>query len=195
MFRHIIEPGLEMRLYEERFVEEVFAAIDANRDHLRRFLPWVDKTKSIDDTKTFFFESRLKFANNNGFEAGVWENNHYVGGLGFHFIRWERRFTEIGYWLAADAQGRGIMTKACTAMINHAFDTWKLNKVEIRCDPENARSRAIPERLGFKQEGILRQVLTGGDGQLHESVVYGILADEWAARKTQSSATVVAGRR
>jgi ribosomal-protein-serine acetyltransferase len=71
------------------------------------------------------------------------------------------------------------MTKACRALINHAFDVWKLNKVEIRCDPENARSRAIPKRLGFTEEGTLRQVLMGPDDRMHDGVVYGLLASEW----------------
>jgi ribosomal-protein-serine acetyltransferase len=188
MFRHIIEPGLELRLNDHQHADEMFATVEANREYLRRFMPWVDKSKSVDDTKDFIRKMITRLADNDGFAAGIWENDRYIGNIGFHWIRWERRFTEIGYWLAAGAQGRGIMTKACTAMIDHAFNAWKLNKVEIRCDPENARSRAIPERLGFKQEGILRQILTGGDDQLHDSVVYGMLANEWAARKVQSSA-------
>src|SRR4051812_7957724 len=185
MFCHTIEPGLELRLYEERFADEVYATVIANRDHLRRFLPWVDKTKSVDDTKEFMRKSLQQLANNDGFQGGIWEHGRYVGGLGVHWIRWEPRYTEIGYWLAADAQGRGIMTKAVRAVVDHAFQVWKLNKVEIRCDPENARSRAIPKRLGFTEEGVLRQVLTASDEKLHDSVVYGILASEWAAAKAR----------
>jgi ribosomal-protein-serine acetyltransferase len=182
MFRHIIEPGLELRLNVHQHADEMFAAVDANRDHLRRFMPWVDKTTTVDHTKDFIRKMLTRMADNDGFATGIWEKDRYIDNIGFHSIRWERRFTEIGYWLAANAQGRGIMTKACTAMTAHAFDAWKLNRVEIRCDPENTRSRAIPERLGFKQEAILRQILIGGDGQLHDSVVYGMLADEWASR-------------
>lgn len=182
MFRHIIEPGLDLRLNDHLHADEMFAVVDANREHLRRFMPWVDKTPTIEHTKEFIRKMHTRLADNNGFAAGIWQNDRYVGNIGFHWIRWERRYTEIGYWLSAGAQGRGIMTKACRAMIDHAFGAWKLNKVEIRCDPENARSRGIPQRLGFQEEGILRQILLGGDGRLHDAVVYGILADEWAAR-------------
>jgi ribosomal-protein-serine acetyltransferase len=73
-------------------------------------------------------------------------------------IDWAPRRGEMGYWLAADAQGQGLVTSACRALIQHAFIDYDLNRLEIRCATNNARSRAIPEKIGFVCEGVLRQV-------------------------------------
>ena len=64
----------------------------------------------------------------------------------------------IGYWLAADFQGLGIMTKTCAYLVNYCFDKLNMNRVEIRCASQNYKSQAIPKRLGFKEEGTLRAV-------------------------------------
>jgi ribosomal-protein-serine acetyltransferase len=85
----------------------------------------------------------------------------------------------IGYWLGKTHQGRGTMTRTVGVLLDHAFGTWKLNRVEIRAAPENARSRAIPERLGFRQEGTLREAQRIGDRYL-DDVVYAMLGSDWS---------------
>ena len=70
------------------------------------------------------------------------------------------------------------MTEAVRACVDHAFTTWKLNRVMIQAAVENTRSRAIPERLGFREEGILREVERIGDRML-DDVVYAMLAADW----------------
>ncbi len=98
--------------------------------------------------------------------------------VGFHAIDWVNRHTSLGYWLAADAQGRGTMTTTVDALLPHVFYEWELHRVEIHCAPENCRSRGIPERLGFREEGILRENELVG-GRYLDSVVYGLLVKEW----------------
>jgi ribosomal-protein-serine acetyltransferase len=180
MFSYVIEPNLELRPLEERSAEEMYQVSIANRDHLRPFMPWVEKVKSVEDTRKFIRDSLEGFANRTCFNVGIWEHGKYIGGAGFHHIDWIRQCGEIGYWLAADAQGRGIMTKVCRALINHGFDAMKFHRIEIRCDPDNARSRAIPQRLGFQQEGVLRESLERYDGVMRDAVVYGLLTHEWS---------------
>ena len=72
------------------------------------------------------------------------------------------------------------MTAAVRAYVDHAFGTWKLNRVTIQAAVDNARSRAIPERLGFRQEGILRETERVGERML-DGVVYAMLAADWPA--------------
>jgi ribosomal-protein-serine acetyltransferase len=182
MFKHIIEPGLELRVHNERHAEEMYAVVDANREHLGRFMPWVEKTNSVEDIKNYIRRTLQGHTDNKELQAAIWLDGKYIGGIGFHTINWHRRFGEIGYWLAADAQGRGIMTKCVRAFVDHAFGELKLNRVEIRCDPENARSRAIPKKLGFVEEATLRQVLNGPQDSLHDAVIYGQLRSEWEAQ-------------
>jgi ribosomal-protein-serine acetyltransferase len=97
---------------------------------------------------------------------------------GFHAVNWLHRSTSIGYWLDEQHQGQGIMTRAVHALVDQALLGWELNRVEIRAAPENQRSRAIPERLGFRQEGVLREAERVGDRYL-DSVVYGMVSSAW----------------
>lgn len=99
-----------------------------------------------------------------------------------HFdVAWDDRATSLGYWLAKAAQGKGLVTRGVSALLGLAFDEWKLNRVEIHAAPDNAPSRAVPERLGFTQEGVLRQVERIGD-RYEDSVVYSLLASHGRAQ-------------
>lgn len=63
---------MELRLLEERHAEELFALTDRNRDHLREWLPWVDRTRTVEDRRNFARRSLKRFAEGDGFEAGIW---------------------------------------------------------------------------------------------------------------------------
>src|SRR5829696_7597457 len=126
----------------------------------------------------FILLTRHPVADNDGFQTAIVCEGRIVGAVGFRGVDWENRSTSIGYWLDAGHQGRGIMTRAVRALIDHALRDWGLNRVEIRAAPDNRRSRAIPERLGFRQEGLLSEAERVGDRYL-DSVVYAILASAW----------------
>lgn len=104
-----------------------------------------------------------------------------MGCIGFHSIHWQNRSTTIGYWLAEEFQGSGIMTKACQALIRYAFTELGLNRVEIRAGVYNRKSIAIPERLVFKLGGTIRQAEWLYDHFI-DHAVYGLLAEDWANR-------------
>lgn len=180
MFRFKVDQDLELRLLDERCTEELFTLTDQNRHFLRPWLPWVDWTTTPADTRSFIQSGLHQFTNNNGMQAGIWLRGELAGTIGFHYWNWPHRKTEIGYWLGEAYQGQGAMTRACRAMVDYAFGELRLNRVEIRCATGNVRSRAIPERLGFTSEGILRQV-EWLDDHFVNHVVYGMLASEWSS--------------
>jgi ribosomal-protein-serine acetyltransferase len=97
--------------------------------------------------------------------------------IGFHNVEWEAETTTLGYWIAEEHQGRGIVTQAVQALTEHAFAEWKLHRVQIRASTGNAKSRAIPERLGFEREGMLREAEKVG-GRYKDLVLYAKLAPE-----------------
>lgn len=161
-----------------RHAEEVYALVDRDRKYLRQWLPWVDATTSPDHTSHFIQTALDQFAAGNGFHAGIWWANQFAGVVGFQKIDWLNRKVELGYWLGESFQGKGIMTDACRAVIDHAFRCWNLNRVQIQCATENAKSSAIPRRLGFTLEGTLREAQ-----RLHEGYVdlqlFAMLAKDW----------------
>jgi ribosomal-protein-serine acetyltransferase len=178
MFRITIEDGLSLKSLELKEAEELLLLVDGNRLYLREWLPWLDMTRTIDEM-ILFVESTLRQQEAGlGFQAAIWKNGQIVGIIGYHHLEWVNRSTCIGYWLDSRVQGKGIMTKACRTLVDYAFAEWKLNRVEIRCAVGNTKSRGIPERLGFKSEGILREAEWLYDHYV-DHVVYGMLAREW----------------
>ncbi len=178
MFSTALRDGFELRLLEERHADELFAAVDRNREHLRRWLPWVDATKTVDDGLAFIRASLETFAAQQGFAAAIWYRNRVAGVIGTHRIDWRNRCVELGYWLASEFEGRGIMTDTCRLATTHLFEDMDLNRVEIRCAVGNEKSRAIPARLGFKLEGTLRDAGLV-NGRYYDLEVYGMLKSEW----------------
>ena len=179
MLRRGLPGGYALRLLEESDADELFALIDANREHLGPWMPWVQSDREPADVLPFIRATRKQIADNDGLQTAIVDpGGRIVGVIGFHHVDWLNRNTSIGYWLAAGEQGRGTMTEAVRALVDHAFATWKLNRVTIQAAVENARSRAIPERLGFREEGVMREVERIGDRMLDE-VVYAMLAADW----------------
>jgi ribosomal-protein-serine acetyltransferase len=178
MFRLQVADDVELGVLEERHAEELFALVDRNRAYLREWMPWLDNTISAEDERSFIKRSRAQFANNEGMAAGIWFQGKLAGGIGFNRIHPVNRLTDIGYWLSADCQGKGLVTRSCRALLDYAFNELKLNRVEIYAATGNRKSRAIPERLGFVQEGILRQREWLYDHYV-DIVIHSMLADEW----------------
>ena len=179
MFPVRLREDVSLELLEMRHADELYAVTDKNRDHLRRWLPWLDNTRSVEDTKAFIRVTRKQLADDNGFQTAIRYRGAIVGVVGHHRVDRPNRAASLGYWLAKDAQGRGIMTDACRMYTEHAFQTMRLHRVEIRCALENRRSRALPERLGFRSEGTIRHGEWLYDHYV-DLMVYGLLAEEWS---------------
>jgi ribosomal-protein-serine acetyltransferase len=81
--------------------------------------------------KEFIRATQQQNVNNNGFQAGIFYKDVIVGCIGLHSINWNSKKTSIGYWLAADYQGNGIMSRSCQAIINHLIKDVKLNRIEM----------------------------------------------------------------
>jgi ribosomal-protein-serine acetyltransferase len=179
MLRHELPGGYALRLPEESDAQELYDLIDANREHLLAWMPWAPAHRGADDVLPFIRLTRKQIADNDGLQTViVGPSGRIVGMVGTHGVDWRNGMTSIGYWMAHEEQGRGTMTAAVRAYVDHAFGTWKLNRVTIQAAVDNARSRAIPERLGFRQEGILREAERVGERRL-DGVVYAMLASDW----------------
>ncbi|MGG3941177.1 GNAT family protein [Peribacillus psychrosaccharolyticus] len=156
MFSFQVDDELKIELIQQQHKEELFRLIDTNREHLRKWLLWVDKRQTAEDFDTIIPQWISKFANNDGFDAGIRYNERLVGMIGLHHIDWKNKATSIGYFLSEEAQGNGIITKCVRALITYLFNELDLHRIEIQCAETNHRSRTIPIKLGFFEEGVTR---------------------------------------
>ena len=178
MFQRTVAPGIEMRQFEPRDAEAVFTVVDRNRMHLRQWLPWVDGSHSPEDIRQFIVRVQAQFEADEGPNAGVWVGGVFAGNVGCHPINWANRNCSLGYWIDSAQQGKGVITRCCAAMLDYLFDELRLHRVEIRCGIGNTRSCAIPERLGFTREGLLREGEWVNDRWV-DLVVWGMLREQW----------------
>lgn len=181
MFSARLDDDIELRPFASRYAEELFALIEDNRDYLAHWFPWADKTKTSGDLAGFIKAGRQQLADENGFQAGIWLHGTLVGSVGLHYINGWAKATEVGYWLAQDKQGQGVMTRVLAGLCTLCFEDYDLNRIEIRCAENNRKSRAVPKRLGFKQEGVIRHMAYTKDGWV-DFVIYGMLATDWQAK-------------
>ncbi len=173
--------GLELRSLRLADAEPLFARVAANRGRLRRWLPWVEDTRALDDSRAYILRMQAQAKAGLGLTFGLWWKERLIGVAGFTWIAQAHCAAAIGYWLDQDAEGYGHMTAAVSALLRHGFRELGLNRIEIRAGVRNRRSRAIPRRLGFRHEGTLRQA-EWVDGRFVDHAVYGLLASEWAER-------------
>lgn len=185
MFHLRVSDRLELRLLTEAHSSDLFALISQNREALRRWLPWVDGTRSLDDTRRFIRFGLRQHAKRNGMHAGIWSEFRLGGVISYNYVDHGKQLTEIGYWLGETFQGQGLMTAACRAMTHYAFTRLGLKTVEIRCAVANIRSRRVPERLGFPIQGTTAQ-LDWQSEQYIETVIYSVDAVDWLAQEGDS---------
>lgn len=181
MLTHKLNDHLSLRMFTIGDADELFTLTMASKDHLKEWLGWLDYTETVEDTRKNI-ESRLKaIVETGGYPKSfaIIYDNQIAGTIGFNDLDPYNKCGAIGYWLGETFQGKGIMSQALEALIDYGFKDLGLHKIEIRVAEGNAKSRALPERLGFKQEGVLRDAEWLYDHYVNH-IVYGLLKDEWA---------------
>ena len=170
--------GVLVRTFVMGDAEELFALIDRSRERLRPWMIWEPTTTTVEDSRGFI-ESCL--ASNDYEGNGLWRDGRLIGGVGLTLDTMANS-GEIGYWLGADHEGQGIVTRACSRFFDLAFDELGLHRMELHAAVGNERSRAVAARLGMREEGIAHDGCRVAAGYL-DLVSYGILEDEWRARR------------
>ena len=181
MFRRAVAPGILLRQFVPEDAATLFSVVARQREYLRRWLPWVDQTLSIDDVAQFISRAQAQYDEGRGPQAAILLDGALAGSVGCHPIDWPNRNCSIGYWIDSGLQGRGLVTRSSAAMLDYLFDELDLHRVEIRCGTGNQRSCAIPERLGFVREGVARESERVNDTWV-DLVVWSVLAPEWHGR-------------
>ncbi len=182
MFSIEVNHYITLRLFMKRDAEDLFQLVQKTKDDLRRWMPWADHVKSTEDYLKIIPQWLNEFASDTSLHMGIFVKGQLAGVVGFHLLDHTHQKTSIGYWLGKEYRGKGIMTTVVRKMVELAFHEFGMNRVEICCAVENLKSQAIPERLGFSKEGILRSYQKIGD-RFVDHVVYSILKKDWIREK------------
>ncbi|MDP4084363.1 MAG: GNAT family N-acetyltransferase [Bacillota bacterium] len=145
----------------------VFEAISASLNELKPWMPWAHKNQTEQDVECNVRSAHAKFLTREDLRLHIFLKNtgQFIAASGLHRINWDVPKFEIGYWIDTRYSGNGYMTEAVQGITCLAFQTLHANRVEIRCDAKNVKSRAIPEKLNFVLEGILKNDGVSADGK------------------------------
>ena len=152
-----INENIVLELIHQKHAQPIFDLVDENRLYLREWLSFVDRMQTLGFAENFVNSTIQR--NHDGIEFAfvIVENDKVIGRIGVYEINGPNKIGEIGYWLAENLQGKGIITKSCKALIDFCFSDLQLNRIEIKCGTENFKSKTIPEKLNFTKEGVIRE--------------------------------------
>lgn len=176
-----ISNTIRLELSQQKHAPQLFAAIDNNREHLAEFLPWVGAMQTLENAKAYLYRCEQLYQQKADVSFVIFVNETLVGRIGLHHLDNPNKTGAIGYWLSKDAEGQGIITNASKALINYGFKELELERIEIKAAIENLKSQAIPTKLGFKKEGILRHAELVNN-RFVDLVLSSMLANEWVAK-------------
>lgn len=152
--------------------------IESDRERLARYLPWA-RSQQLEQSRAFIERRVLRsLLVADGLELGVWWRGALRGMVGIHSVRHAPKRGSLGYWLVPAAEGNGVVTQALRVLIGKGFGDLGFTRLDIRAEPDNVRSRAVAERLGFRFEGVL-PVAAGASEGFVDHAIYGMLADDW----------------
>ena len=178
MFHIKVDEEVSLQMLTALDADRLYKITDESRTSLKQWLPWVEMIQSEKDSLLFIKQALQAYLDFRQITAGIFMKDVLVGVIGFNRIDSTNKIASIGYWLTKESEGKGIMTRAVSAFVTYGFAELLLNKIEIRVAIDNKKSRAIPERLHFKQEGIIRDAEKLPQ-QYVDHALYGILKREW----------------
>jgi RimJ/RimL family protein N-acetyltransferase len=149
-------------------------AVLESLDDLAQWLPWAKTAPTLEDSEKTCRRMRAKYITQEDLALFLFlkEDNSFVGGIGLHRIDWSVPKFEIGYWCRKGYSGKGYITEAAEGVTKFAFEALGARRVEIRMDELNLRSKAVPERLGFRLEARLVNDSLNMGGKLRTNLVY-----------------------
>lgn len=174
----IIDDALQLRSLQSTDAGELFEAVNSSREHLRPWMPWVDMTQKPEHSQQFIQQILHQQDAQEAMALGIFQNARLAGTVGMHGWDHHLKKANLGYWIAKEHEGKGLVLASMKSFIDFLFSKAGLNKVEIHYMLANERSASVARRLGFKVEGVIRQSYIL-HGNYHDLVVTGLLRNEW----------------
>ena len=177
MFAVQLSPTAQLRPLESWQAEEFAAHLDRAREHIH---PWVGPS-FVTDTVAAAQGTLSRYAEATARDGariyGIWDDGVLVGGVMFVEFSVASGSCELGCWLEPSAEGRGLITLACRAVLEWAFVTRGIHRAEWQCRADNSRSSEVAKRLGMTFEGTLREAWKVGE-TFHDKQVWSLLSTD-----------------
>lgn len=184
MFSYKLDDEIELALPTLENAAELYRVVRGNLADLQRWMPWASEEYTLESAQSFIRLNLSGLGETGSFSTAVLLDKKIAGMIGYTNLNRTNNSIEIGYWLDREARGRGVITRCARFFVDYAFTRLSLNRVQINCNVENSKSRAVPERLGFKLEGTLRQVELL-NGRYRDWAIYGMLAEDWLEKEDE----------
>ena len=176
-----------LRCYTVEDAPVLKEAVDETREALLRWMPWGQDHRTIEQSVAFCGRSYGRFHAREDFILAIFEkaSRRFLGGTGLHVKNAPARAFELGYWIRASAEGKGYVQEAARLVTAAGFESMGANRVMVRCDTANERSRRVIARAGFPLEGTARRESVRSDGTLSDVVSYAMVREDYEAARAR----------
>jgi ribosomal-protein-serine acetyltransferase len=204
MFQLVIDQNLHVQSLHPDDADELFQLLERNRPRLR---PWIHPSalpetaeaarkftiecffNSLDSRMNAMLEYQEYFQElehyfplmNPPMELGIWWNGSLVGEILLSRLQDSYTAAEFGYWIDGGGEGQGIVTRCVSALMDYAIENMGIERFVIGCAACNQRSRAVPERLGYRLHATVTKGEVVGEF-IYDRVIYGIRSTVWRER-------------
>jgi RimJ/RimL family protein N-acetyltransferase len=163
-----------VRPYRDEDAAALQEAVAESREHIRPWLPFADEHQTVEDSLEWIAKQRAAWIVRDTMGCAVIEAaaGRFLGGIGLMPRDWDIPAFEIGYWLRKSAEGHGYMTEACHLLTEYTMNELGAQRIEIQCDERNTHSANVARRLGYIQEGRLRNEMRAPDGVVRNTLVF-----------------------
>jgi len=155
-------------------------AVRESLDTLKPWMPWATRVPTPEEALENCSSAAHDFKEGRDYRLHLFHKNSgaFVGGSGLHRFDWSVPKFEIGYWIRQSFSGEGYVTEAVSCITEFGLQRLEAERIEIRCSSLNAKSARIPEKLGYKLEGTLRNHSRHIDGSLEDTRIYARVAGD-----------------
>ena len=172
---------ITLRPYTLADAAALYDAMHETRDNARPWLGSWDQYRAVDDVRDLIVRAQARWLLREELTLGIFlaDGGRFVGNVVMCRIDWELGRLEIGYWVRATEEGRGYVGEAVRLVIRCAFESLGAQRVEIRCDEHNARSRLVAKRQGFVREALLRNDRLNQTGEMRNTLVFALIRQDY----------------
>src|SRR5690606_4479459 len=174
-----VDNGLCLRSMKPDDAAAMTDCINANFDHLQKWIPWINPLSHDGMILDFIHEQIMAQEVQEGLMLGLFLEEEPIGMAGLQHWDHSLAMAELGFWLSKHHLQKGLMAKAISKLMHFGFADMQLQRIMATFPITNIRAQRLLERLGFKVEGVLRHEMLHQGVRTHK-VVMGMLSGEWA---------------